>query len=670
MSELEGLKLLKRIEEGVAGKSGEAFFRQIVKDLAGALDAHAAFTSHLLPDRRAGMLAYWVGDRFEPCVEYSLAGTPCEFVYNGEITCHARDIGEIFPVDREWFAQLGVHSYLGLPIKNETGAVVGHLAVMDRRERDWHEADLDILRLFSLRTAVELERGRAQRLLEESNASLTSMNERLRREVEERLVMEKQLAAAKLAAETANRAKSIFISQMSHELRTPLNGILGYAQLLQRSGASLTESQRDGVRTIERSGEHLLNLVNDLLDLARIEAGKLELRVEAVDLPALLDHVTDLIRIRADKAGLAFHCERGHSLPRFVKTDARALRQILLNLLGNAVKFTHSGGSVALRVHSVERTAAWERLRFEIADSGSGIPSDQLQRIFEPFHRVAQPHRTVEGTGLGLAITHRLVSAMSGAIDVTSREGTGSTFSVTLTLPIHDAALEPQTLPGRITGYGGARRSIVVADDDEVNRTLVRELLEELGFEVRTASNGDLALQLVRLAPPDLLLTDLVMPVIDGMETVRVLRSDLQSRTLPVIAMSASASDFTTAEALQAGCQAFLAKPLRFPQLLEQIGELLGLEWHVAADGSAVSRIARQDCQELLQVDAAIARELHHLARLGDLSALIEHAERSLGADVTAAAFIDELRRLAERYDTGAIRRTLDARCPMQEGPV
>jgi signal transduction histidine kinase/CheY-like chemotaxis protein len=670
MSELEGLKLLKRIEEGVAGKSGEAFFRQIVKDLAGALGAHAAFTSRLLPDRRAGMLAYWVGDRFEPCVEYSLTGTPCEFVYNGEITCHARNIGEIFPVDREWFAQLGVHSYLGLPIKNETGAVVGHLAVMDKRERDWHEADLDVLRLFSLRTAVELERARAQRLLEESNASLSAMNERLRREVEERLAMEKQLAAATLAAETANRAKSVFISQMSHELRTPLNGILGYAQLLQRNGASLTESQRDGVRTIERSGEHLLNLVNDLLDLARIEAGKLEVRTEVVDLHALLDHVTDLVRVRADKANLEFHDERCRPLPQFVKTDARALRQILLNLLGNAVKFTRGGGSVAFRVHSVDRTRAWERLRFEIADSGSGIPQDQLQRIFEPFHRITQPHRTIEGTGLGLAITQRLVSAMDGTIDVTSREGTGSTFNVTLTLPIHDAAFEPPARRERITGYGGPRRSIVVADDDEVNRTLVRELLEDVGFEVRTASNGELALQLVRLASPDLLLTDLVMPVIDGIETVRVLRSDPGNRALPVIAMSASASDYTSEEALQAGCQVFLSKPLRLPELLEQIGELLALEWQVVADGPGTDRVATPASQASLQVDAAIARELHHLARLGDLSALIEHAERSLSADARAAEFIDELRCLAERYDTAAIRRTLEVRYPMQAGQL
>ena len=172
MTDLAGLQLLRRIEEGVAGKSGEAFFRQIVRELTLALDAHAAFTSRLLPDRRAQMLAFWVdGGRYEKCNNYSLAGTPCEFVYNGRITSFARDIGNVFPVDREWFEQLGVHSYLGVPIVSETGEVHGHLAVMDKPERDWRDADVDILRLFSLRTAVELERAKAHRMLEDSRAS-------------------------------------------------------------------------------------------------------------------------------------------------------------------------------------------------------------------------------------------------------------------------------------------------------------------------------------------------------------------------------------------------------------------------------------------------------------------------------------------------------------------
>src|ERR1041384_8685641 len=158
MSELDGLKLLRRIEEGVAGKTGEAFFRQIVCDLSRALGAHGAFTSRLLPNRRAGMLAFWVGGDYSPCLEYALDGTPCEFVYRGEISAFPRAVGDIFPVDRAWFEQLGVQSYLGIPIKDDTGAVCGHLAVMDCRERDWADADVDVLRLFSLRSAAEMER--------------------------------------------------------------------------------------------------------------------------------------------------------------------------------------------------------------------------------------------------------------------------------------------------------------------------------------------------------------------------------------------------------------------------------------------------------------------------------------------------------------------------------
>jgi signal transduction histidine kinase len=424
MSELEGLKLLRRIEEGVAGKSGAAFFRQIVQDLARALNAHAAFTSRLLEGRRAGMLAFWVGDRYEQCTEYSLDGTPCEWVYKGQISCFARNIGDTFPVDRRWFEQLGVHSYLGIPIKGETGEVCGHLAVMDTRERDWREADVDILRLFSLRTAVELERDRAHR-------SLEAANERLRLEVQQRIEMERELAAAKLAAERANQAKSLFVRQMSHELRTPLNGILGYAQLL-GAGRGLTREQREGLAVIERSGEHLLTLVNDLLDLAKIEAGRLEVRTEHVDVPELLDHVATLMQVRAQKACLTFECEPEASLPGGIVSDARALRQVLLNLIGNAVKFTHPGGRVRLRAGSTPLAGAQRRLYFEIEDTGVGIPAAELQRIFEPFHRVEGAARAVEGTGLGLAITHKLVRALGGEIHVRSQPGVGSVFRVEL----------------------------------------------------------------------------------------------------------------------------------------------------------------------------------------------------------------------------------------------
>jgi signal transduction histidine kinase/DNA-binding NarL/FixJ family response regulator len=632
VTDLAGLQLLRRIEEGVAGKSGEAFFRQIVRDLTLALDAHAAFTSRLLPDRRAQMLAFWVDGRYEKCNTYSLAGTPCEFVYDGRITSFARDIGNVFPVDRAWFEELGVRSYLGVPIVSETGEVHGHLAVMDRPERDWREADVDILRLFSLRTAVELERAKAHRMLEESNV---------------------QLAAAKLAAERANQAKTVFISQMSHELRTPLNGILGYAQLLRRS-PELTEQQRDGLAIIERSGEHLLTLVNDLLDLAKIEAGRLELRDESIDLESLLQHVTDLIRVRADKAGLRFAVERPPSLPKRIRGDARALRQVLLNLLGNAVKFTDAGGSIGLKI--AQTGSRWQ---FVIRDSGIGMAADQLQNIFEPFHRVENPDRRVEGTGLGLAITRRLIEAMRGSIAVASEPGRGTTFSVDLELSVDTCAEEIMHSKRTVVGYAGARISALVADDDAASRGLAAGFLAELGFEVRRAADGAAALEQLRTGTVDLVVTDLVMPRVDGMELIRALRSAQGPHEPKIIAVSASASDYTSQEALDAGCDAFLPKPLQLMDLLDRITDLLHVEWLYDDVATPVTRPAGEDGSFALRRD--IADELYHLAMQGDIAGLVERATQRLGGDPSACSFCDELRALASEYDTGGIRRMLSA---------
>lgn len=656
MSELDALKLLRRIEEGVAGKSGEAFFRQIVRDIAGALGAHAAFTSRLLPDRRATMLAFWCADRYEKCLEYSLAGTPCEYVYRGEITAHSRDIGNVFPVDRQWFEELGVHSYLGIPIVDEHGQVHGHLAVMDRSERDWKEADVDVLRLFSLRTAVELERARAQRALEESNESLRHANEQLRFEVEQRLKAERQLEIAKTAAEAANHAKSVFISQMSHELRTPLNGILGYAQLLRREASVLSEQQRDGLDVIERSGEHLLHLVNDLLDLAKIESGRLDLRDERVDLAAVLQHVTELVRVRADKSALQFAVEMDDCLPRHVRSDARALRQILLNLLGNAVKFTDPGGRVVLRVQSAVNGTGRSLLTLEVCDSGIGIPREHLDRIFEPFHRIDDAARPAEGTGLGLPITRRLVEALTGGIAVASEVSRGTTFTVTLPMVVLDEEHDGSTMPQDLVGYEGRRRSILVADDDSANRALVVRLLERLGFDVRSAEDGCQALELIRRSPPDLLVTDLVMPIVDGVELTRIVRGELQAQW-PVIAISASASAYTAQEALQAGCTAFLSKPLRLSELLQEIGRALGLHWRVASSQAAPAECAFVASEFALAPQ--LAAELQHLALLGDVVALMEYAENALSTDPRAGAFRSQLRSLADQYDTGAIRRLL-----------
>lgn len=660
MSELEGLKLLRRIEEGVAGKTGEAFFRQIIQDLAGALNAHSAFTSRLLPERRAAMLAFWVHDHFEPCLEYSLAGTPCEYVYRGEITAFARDIGKTFPVDREWFENLGVCSYLGIPVRGETGEVCGHLAVMDTRERDWREADVDILRLFSLRTAAELERRRHDQELEEANAALQRANRQLRDEVARRQETEQALAAAKLAAERASDAKSVFLAQMSHELRTPLNGLLGYAQLLERDPRLVAE-QLESIGAMRRCGEHLLTLINELLDLARIESSRAVLEPCDFDLTELLSGVTEMMCLRARAAGIEFISEQAAELPAVIHTDPRRLRQVLLNLLGNAIKFT-SAGHVALRTSASARPGARTRLRFEIEDTGEGIAEQELERIFEPFHQIGHGALREQGTGLGLPISRSLVQAMGGSLNVRSQLGIGSKFIVELEVATGSAQPRQEAAARRrIIGYTGDRRRVLVADDEVHNRRVLQRWLQPLGFHVHEAIDGVEAVELASELRPDILLLDLVMPRLDGLAVARALRAREELASLPIIALSASAFENTREQCLAAGCNDFLSKPLELDELQESMRRQLGLSW--LTDGEADAAVDAPASFETLPADVQWPSELAHR--------LLDHA---MGGDVVAlGAAIDELaslepglgplanrlRGLADEFDMQAIRALL-----------
>jgi len=658
VSELDALKLLRRIEEGVAGKTGESFFRQIVCEVARALGAHSAFTSWLLPDRRARMLAFWSGNAHQECLEYALDGTPCEFVYRGEITSYSRNIGEVFPVDRVWFEQLGVHSYLGIPVKEETGVVRGHLAVMDTCERDWAEADLDVLRLFSLRAAAEINRTRYQRELEDANLALRDANEHLSAEIARRAAVEMELAAAKATAESANHAKSVFISQMSHELRTPLNGILGFTQLLKRDGGVSTQKVRDGLNVIERSGEHLLKLVNELLDLAKIEAGKLELSPAPVDLPELLEHVASLVRVRAAHAGLTLSVEYDRDAFVPVLADERAIRQILLNLLGNAVKFTERGGRIALRVEGAGTPDNRQLARFIIEDTGIGIDENDLGRIFEPFHRVPAADRFVEGTGLGLTITQRLITALNGHLTVSSRKGLGTSFTVECTFAVAPCPQVASVPEIQIESFDGQTRTILIADDDADNRALVTSLLESLGFVVRAVANGRDALSSLETIRPDLIITDLLMPSINGLQLVRTLRTDSSLDDIPVIAMSASASDYTCEEALQAGCASFLSKPFKLTDLLEAIGRQLDFKWRYQAPAVPPSRPA-PDKSPPCGLEPTLAAQLLDLALKGDVIGITTLIDSAVLEDTSAGAFCAYLRELAGRYDVRGIRQAL-----------
>jgi CheY-like chemotaxis protein/nitrogen-specific signal transduction histidine kinase len=381
---------------------------------------------------------------------------------------------------------------------------------------------------------------------------------------------------ARVAAETANRAKSEFLANMSHELRTPLNAVLGLAELLQHD-KDASARQVKLLDVIHRSGKHLLALIEDILDLARIEAGKLVLRPEVIDLPALLLEVADMIHVRAQQKALAFVYEPDARLPPAVLADSKHLRQTLINLLGNAVKFTDQG-RITFRAQVATIDEHTVRLRFDVEDSGVGIDARHLETIFRPFEQVGDPQRQRGGVGLGLAISLQLVRLMGGEIRVESDPGRGSRFWFDVEMPLarRPGAPVERPLPA---GYDGPQRRVLIADDAEHNRTLLAELLRGIGFEIAEAANGAEALAQARRTTPDLILIDSVMPVMGGLDAIRQLRAQPQFERTPIISISASFLATDREKTLAAGANAFVSKPIALSELVDAIGGLMGLTW-------------------------------------------------------------------------------------------
>jgi len=445
---------------------------------------------------------------------------------------------------------------------------------------------------------------------------------------------------------------------MSHELRTPLNSILGYTQIFRRDG-TLGERQQKGLRVIERSGEHLLNLINDILDLAKIEAGKLELMERAFRLPLLLENMVESEGLRAQQRGLRLLYEPAPSLPDTVCGDDRRLRQILLNLLSNAIKFTERGG-VTLRTGRPEGDG--ERVRFEIQDTGVGIAPERLEEIFRPFEQAGELSRRNEGTGLGLAITCQLVRAMGGTIEVKSEPAQGSLFTVILPLPWSDCEIEPEEdEQWPAVGYAGAPRSILVVDDRATNRAILLGLLAPLGFDVFEAEDGEQALARAVELSPDLILMDLVMPVLDGFEATRRLRRMPEVAQVPIVALSASVFDRNKEASRAAGCDDFLPKPVRLDDLLGTIGSLLGIEWIRAPPRRPAPAVGPEttDNHASVALPEEEIRQLLDLARRGAVQEITTELDR-LAVNQLFATSLAQLRRHAEEYDMQAIREILE----------
>jgi len=496
----------------------------------------------------------------------------------------------------------------------------------------------------------------------ESNVSISETDHgtlftAILRDVSGQMEFEENLKKAKVSAENANKMKSEFLANMSHELRTPLNAVLGFTQLLS-TDKNLTGGQHEKISTISRSGEHLLGLINDILDISKIESGKNEMHNGVFDLKMFVNDLKDMFVLRCQSKDLSFYVEYAGDVPLFVEGDLGKLRQIMINLIGNAVKFTSEGG-ISLIVGEDNG-----ELRFSVNDTGKGIPANEIQKIIQPFMQSSNVDHE-GGTGLGLAISNSFIRMMGGELQIRSEEGRGSSFSFSLPLKISDTAPAKEEDRGSVLSIKGGRVSkALIVDDKENNRLILKTMLEKVGFVTMEAVNGQQAIERTGEFDPEIIFMDIKMPIMDGYESVKRLKATEQGRGIKIFALTASAFRHDEKKIFESGFDGFLPKPFKMESLFRIISDKTDIEFLYetieAGSDSPIPDLTDLDYQFL--ADSISEQELEDLADnvlINDFTAIKEFANQ-LGNRDGMSGLVTSIRHYADNFNDQKLENIIE----------